>query len=82
MLRLPASPNKDKSLSTTAFELVTLINFYHEVVAQNHPNLDVEELINIRTHNREHLQKLIADLFPVLIYALIRRLWRIIVTGS
>lgn len=55
-----------KGTAASSHKLISMIAFYNEVVSKTKANLDVTELINIRLHDREHLQKLIASLFPVL----------------
>lgn len=47
-------------------KLISMIYFFNEWVQSKKPNPEIQELINIRLHDREHLQKLIASLFPVL----------------
>lgn len=62
----PSKKDRGGKGSSESHRLITLISFYNEVIAKEKPNLDLAELINIRLHDREHLQKLIASLFPVL----------------
>lgn len=61
-----ANKKYDTDKHSKSQRLVSLIYFYKEILATRKPNLDINELINIRLHDREHLQKLIASLFPVL----------------
>ncbi|NCN44532.1 MAG: conjugative transfer system coupling protein TraD [Thiomicrospira sp.] len=61
-----ANRNYGKSVEPRIQRVLSLIDFYKEVISIKKANLDIEELINVRLHNREHLQKLIASLFPTL----------------
>ncbi len=54
------------TLSPKAQKALSMMYFFNEVVSLKKPNAEIQELINIRLHDREHLQKLIASLFPVL----------------
>ncbi len=42
------------------------ISYYKEVVIHEHPNVDLAGLISTHEHNREHFQKMIASLIPIL----------------
>lgn len=53
-------------LSAKTQKAMSMMYFYNEVIVDKKPNSEIQELINIRLHDREHLQKLIASLFPVL----------------
>lgn len=46
--------------------LLRLIDFYHTRVEADKPDATVDALITLHTHNREHFQKLIASLIPIL----------------
>ena len=42
------------------------INYYRDIVVREHRSLEVDGLISTQEHNREHFQKMIASLIPVL----------------
>lgn len=42
------------------------ISYYKEVVIHEHPNVDLAGLISTHEHNRDHFQKMIASLIPIL----------------
>lgn len=42
------------------------IAYYKEVVIHEHPNVDLAGLISTHEHNRDHFQKMIASLIPIL----------------
>lgn len=42
------------------------IRYYRQVIQKNHPDLALDGLVNNHEHNREHMQKLIASLHPLL----------------
>lgn len=42
------------------------VNFYNEVVIHDAPNVDLSGLISTYKHNRDHFQKMIASLIPIL----------------
>jgi conjugal transfer pilus assembly protein TraD len=60
-----ADPKK-KNVTEGSIKLASLVAFYNEFLSKKKINMDIAELINIRLHDREHFQKLIASLFPVL----------------
>lgn len=46
--------------------LAGYITFYKEVVVHEHPNVDLAGLISTFEHNRDHFQKMVASLIPIL----------------
>jgi hypothetical protein len=46
--------------------LEAYVEFYREVVVHDAPNVDLAGLISTYEHNREHFQKMIASLIPIL----------------
>lgn len=46
--------------------LLAYISFYKEVVIHDAPNVDLDGLISTYEHNREHFQKMVASLIPIL----------------
>ena len=61
-----SSRSYGKNVTEDGQKLLSMMDFYKEVISVKQPHLDIEEFINVRLHNREHLQKLIASLFPIL----------------
>lgn len=53
-------------LSEKGKKAMSMMAFFNEKVAPKFPNPEIQELINIRLYDRQHLDKLIASLFPVL----------------
>jgi conjugal transfer pilus assembly protein TraD len=63
------APYAEKDYGTKnkdAHKALSLMDFFTKVVSVKKQNAEIQELINIRLNDREHLQKLIASLFPVL----------------
>lgn len=60
------SPGRGQTNSERTIKLMSMMYFFKEYISPRKPNPEIQELINIRLHEREHLQKLIASLFPVL----------------
>ncbi|CAN7642559.1 conjugative transfer system coupling protein TraD [Acidovorax sp. LjRoot129] len=46
--------------------LMAYIQYYKEVVIHEWPNVDLQGLISTYEHNREHFQKMVASLIPIL----------------
>lgn len=59
-------PSRRGGVDSRMQRVLSMMYFYNEVVAVKKPNPEIQELINIRLNDREHLNKLIASLFPVL----------------
>ena len=55
-----------KNVKSENPELDGYISFYKEVVIHESPNVDLAGLISTHEHNREHFQKMIASLIPIL----------------
>ncbi len=47
-------------------QLLAYINFYKEVVIHDAQSVDLDGLISTYEHNREHFQKMVASLIPIL----------------
>ena len=47
-------------------QLLAYISFYKEIVIHDHPAVDLGGLISTYEHNREHFQKMVASLIPIL----------------
>jgi conjugal transfer pilus assembly protein TraD len=43
-----------------------LVNFYREKIQPEHPSPDLEGLLSMFVHDREHFQKMIASLMPIM----------------
>jgi conjugal transfer pilus assembly protein TraD len=56
-----------KSKRNSNPRLSALIMFYQNSVYQEYPSPEIDSLINQYSHNREHFQKMIASLIPVMI---------------
>ncbi len=56
----------DKNPKATNPTLDGYIAFYKEVVIHEFPNVDLAGLISTHEHNRDHFQKMIASLIPIL----------------
>ncbi|GAB6071508.1 conjugative transfer system coupling protein TraD [Thiomicrorhabdus hydrogeniphila] len=55
-----------KPLTKNATKSISMMYFFNEVISSKKPNADIQELINVRLYDRQHLDKLISSLFPVL----------------
>lgn len=60
-----AAPFLQKA-NTSEKKAQAMVKFYREQIRADHPNQDLEGLISMQEHNREHFQKMIASLLPVL----------------
>lgn len=55
-----------KGVSAEDEQILKMISFYHDAVVQTHRSSVVDGLIMAYKHDREHFQKLVASLIPIL----------------
>jgi conjugal transfer pilus assembly protein TraD len=61
-----ANIEMEKQKSQLAFETQKLISFYIQKIQDKYPNSKINSIINVVTHDRAHLSKLITSLMPLL----------------
>lgn len=62
----PYVKRASKNPKSTNEQLDGYVAFYKEVVIHEFPNVDLAGLISTHEHNRDHFQKMIASLIPIL----------------